>query len=92
MGGFFQVSIFLGGGEDSPHLPAVGNILDVANKIFQTDKAILLPNKTLKHTNPKHPLEPFVHHSFSENENLCILNCLKFYRGENNKRMDGKSG
>ena len=53
-------------------------IIDIANVIVQTDKAILLPNKTLRHTNPKHPLEPFVYHSLSENENLCIVNCLKF--------------
>ena len=50
--------------------------IDIANVIVQTDKVILPPNKTLKHTNPKHPLEPFVYHSFSENENLCIVNCL----------------
>ena len=42
--------------------------VDIANVIVQTDKAILLPNKTLKHTNPKHPLQPFVYHSFSKNE------------------------
>ena len=66
--------------------------IDIANVIVQTDKAILLPNKTLKHTNPKHPLKPFVYHSFSENENLCIVNCLEFYIGERNKRMDGSQG
>ena len=60
--------------------------------IVQTDKAILLPNKTLKHTNPKYPLQHFVYNSFSENENLCIVNCLKFYIGERNKRMDGNQG
>ena len=60
----------------------------IANVIVQTDKAILLPTKTLKHTNPKHPLEPFVYHSFRENENLCIVNCLKFCIGKRNKRMD----
>ena len=27
--------------------------IDVANVIVQTNKAILFPNKTLKHTNPK---------------------------------------
>ena len=63
--------------------------IDIANVIVQTDKAILLPNKTFKHTNPKHPLQPFMYHSFSENENLCIVNCLKLYIGERNKRMDG---
>ena len=62
------------------------------NVIVQTDKAIWLPNKTLTHTNPKHPLQYFVYHSFSDNENLCIVNCLKFYTGERNKRMDGNHG
>ena len=66
--------------------------IDIANVIVQTDKAIFLPNKTLKHTNPKHPPERFVYYSFSENENLCIVNCLKFYIGERNKRMDGSQG
>ena len=66
--------------------------IDIANVIVQTDKAILLPNKTLKHTNPKHPLQPFVYHSFSENENLCIVNCSKFYIGKRNKRMDENQG
>ena len=63
--------------------------IDIANVIVQTDKAILLPNKTLKHTNPKHPLQPFVYHSISENENFCVVNCLKFYISERDKRMDG---
>ena len=63
--------------------------IDIANVIVQTDKAILLPNKTFKHTNPKHPLQTFVYHSFSKNENLCIVHCLKLYIGERNKRMDG---
>ena len=27
----------------------------------QNDKIVLLPNKTLKHTNAKHPLESFVY-------------------------------
>ena len=63
--------------------------IDIGNVMVQTDKATLLPNKTLKHTNPKHPLQPFVHHSFSKNENLCIVICLKFYVGERNKKMDG---
>ena len=63
--------------------------IEIGNVIVQTDKAILLPNKTLNRTNPKHPLQPFVYHSFSENENLCIVNCLNFYVVERNKRIDG---
>ena len=42
--------------------------IEIANVIVQTDKAILLPNEKLKHINAKHPQEPFVYHSFSENE------------------------
>ena len=49
----------------------------LTNVIFQTEKAILLPNKTLKYTSPKHPIEYFVYHGFSENETLCIAYCLK---------------
>ena len=60
-------------------------VIDISNVIVQTGSAILLPNKALMHSNPKHPLQPFMHHSFSENENLCIVNCLKFYIGELNK-------
>ena len=66
--------------------------IDIGNVIVQTDKAILLQNKTLKHANPKPPLQPFVYHRISENQNLCIVNCLKFYVGERNKRMDGNQG
>ena len=66
--------------------------IDIANLIVQADKGILLPNKTLKHTNSKQWIQTFVYHSFSENENLCIVNCLKFYIGEWNKRMDGNQG
>ena len=51
--------------------------IHITNVIFQTEKAILLPNKTLKYTSPKHPIEYFVYHSFSENETLCIAYCLK---------------
>ena len=48
----------------------------------------------IKHlrTPTKHPLQPFVYHSFSENENLCIVNCSKFYIGKRNKRMDENQG
>ena len=65
--------------------------IDIANVIVQTDKAILLLNKTLKYIT-KHPLEPFVYHSFSVNENPCIVNCLEVYIGERNKRMVGNHG
>ena len=66
--------------------------IDIANVIVQTGKSILLPHKTLKHTNPKHPLQPIMYHSFSKNKNVFIVNCLKFYIGEGNKRMDGNQG
>ena len=66
--------------------------IDIANVIVQTGKSILLPHKTLKHTNPKHPLQPIMYHSFSKNNNVFIVNCLKFYIGEGNKRMDDSQG
>ena len=48
----------------------------------------------IKHwnTNPKHPLESFIHHSFSENENICSVSCWKFYIGEQNKWTDESQG
>ena len=48
------------------------------NVIVQTEKAILLPNKTFKHANLNHPLQLFVYNSFCENENLCALSALIF--------------
>ena len=66
--------------------------IDIANVIVQTGKSILLPHKTLKHTNPKHPLQPIMYHSFSKNKNVFIVNCLKFYIGEGNKIMDENQG
>ena len=33
--------------------------INIDNNIFGDNKVILLPNKTLNHTNPNRPLEPF---------------------------------
>ena len=58
----------------------------------QTDKAILFPDKTFMHTNARHLQEPFLYLRFSENENLCIVSCLKFYIGEQNQKMNESQG
>ena len=34
--------------------------------IFSDNKVILLSNKTLKHTNPKRPLEPLTYHRYED--------------------------
>ena len=61
--------------------------IDVSNIVFENKKVVLLPNKTLKHTNPNHPLKPFEYSSFEANPKLCIVNCLQFYIGERNTRF-----
>ena len=47
--------------------------IDIANVIVETDKAILLPNKTLKHTSPKHPIQPFYCIIASVKMKICVL-------------------
>ena len=32
--------------------------IDIANVIIEDEKVVLVPNRTLKHTNPKNPLKP----------------------------------
>ena len=48
---------------------------------------VLLRNKTLKHSAPQKPLEPFICHRYSENEKLCNADCLQPYIPEHNKRI-----
>ena len=48
---------------------------------------VLLQNKTLKHSAPQKPLEPFICHRYSENEKLCNADYLQPYITERNKRM-----
>ena len=56
----------------------------IENIIFTDDKVILLPNKTLKHTNPNRPLEPLTYHKYEAEEKLCIVNCLQSYLEKRN--------
>ena len=44
------------------------------------------------HTNSKDLPEPFLFRSFSENENICIVSCLKFYIGKQNQKMNESQG
>ena len=55
--------------------------LSTNNIIFKENKVILLPNKTMKHTQPNTPLEPLIYHHYPENQKLCIVNCLKSFIG-----------
>ena len=58
--------------------------INIENIIFADNKVILLPNKTLKHTNPNRPLEPLTHHKYEAEEKLCIVNCLQSYLEKRN--------
>ena len=55
--------------------------IDINNVIVNNDKALLLPNKTLKHSSPQ---SPFIYRHYGENEKL---DCLQLYPTERNKRM-----
>ena len=58
--------------------------INIENIIFADNKVILLPNKTLKRTNPNRPLEPFTYHKYEAEEKLCIVNCLQSYLEKRN--------
>ena len=59
-------------------------IINVDNIIFTDSKVILLPNKTLKHTNPNRLLEPLAYHKYKAEEKLCLVNCLQSYLEKRN--------
>ena len=58
--------------------------IDIVNVIIENEKAVLVPNKTLKHTNSKNPLKPFEYRLFKGNAKLCGVDCLHSYAGERN--------
>ena len=62
--------------------------INIGNIIFTDNKFILLPNKTLKHTNPNRPLEPLTYHKFEAEEKLCIVNCLQSYLEKRNQLVN----
>ena len=56
--------------------------------IFADNKVILLPNKTLKHTNPNRPLEPLTYHKYEAEEKLWIVNSLQSYLEKRNQQVN----
>ena len=55
--------------------------LSVDKTIFKENNVILLPDKTVRHTEVNKPLEPLIYHHCPHNENLCIVKCLLSYIG-----------
>ena len=60
--------------------------------LLENKKVILLLNKTLKHSAPQRPVQPFVYHKEKDNEKLCIVHCLRFDILERGKQMDNTKG
>ena len=58
--------------------------------IFADDKVVLLPNKTLKHTNLNRPVEPLTYHKYEAEEKLCTVNCLQSYLEKQNHLVNGE--
>ena len=50
--------------------------INIENIIFAENKVVVLPNKTLKHTNPNRTLEPLTYHKYEVEEKLCFVSCL----------------
>ena len=65
--------------------------IHIDNIVFADNKVILLPNKTLKHTNPNRPLEPLTYHKYEAEERLCIVNCLQSYLEKRNHLVTEES-
>lgn len=57
----------------------------IANVLLENENIILLPNKTLKNSAPQWP---FVYHKYTDNEKLCLVNCLRFYILERGMKME----
>ena len=55
--------------------------ITVDNIVVEENKIAFFPNKTLKHTNTNRPLEPLIHHRYTANEKLCIVECVNSYLG-----------
>ena len=54
--------------------------INIDNIIFPDNKVMLLPNKTLKHTNPSLiDLSNHFYYKYEAEEKLCIVNCLHSY-------------
>ena len=53
--------------------------IDIDNVKIYEDKLIILPNSSLKHTEPSQPLQAIVYHKFNGNPKLCVVECAKLY-------------
>ena len=62
--------------------------ITVDDIVVEENKIVLLPNKTLKHTNTCRPLEPLIYHRYRANNKLCIVECVNFYLGVWEKLVD----
>ena len=62
----------------------------ILKTLFLQIIVIILPNKTLKHTNPNRPLEPLTYHKYEAEEKLCIVNCLQSYLEKRNQLVNDK--
>ena len=49
---------------------------------------MFLPNKTLKHTNTRRPLEPLAYHRYTAYNKLCIVECVNSYFGVRGRLVD----
>ena len=63
----------------------------VENIVTKENKIVLLPNKTLKHSNTHRPLEPLIYQGYPLNEQLCILNAVQYYLGMRENLVDANT-
>ena len=64
--------------------------ITVDDIVVEENKIVFLPNKTLKHTNTRRPLEPLISHRYTANDKLCIAECVNSYLVVRKKRVDAK--
>ena len=58
--------------------------INIDNIIFADNKIILLPNKTLKHTNPNKRLEPLTYYKYEAEGKSCLASCLQSHLQKQN--------
>ena len=64
--------------------------LSVDSIAFKENTVILLPNKTMKHTEANRSFEPLIYHHYLDNEEVCIVKCLQSYIGIRNTLVTQK--
>ena len=62
--------------------------ITVDNIVVEENKIVFLPNKTLKYTNTRRPLEPFIYHRYTENDKPCMVECVNSYLGVRKRLVD----